>query len=398
MTVDLILEHIADLDLDELREEERRLDRALAGVRGLIAGLDEHDAKPKAFEAGLRYLRERYAKTGFEVYYGKSHLPFGGDGQDTPEPLSEHGDESTPQPDDRADDGTPLEDVRNEREDPRSSAGPSEPPPADSGSEGPTKPAPEDVRPDADDTGAPAHSAQSADDQGPSARESHSSPQPPAGPPTTNLTDKRREVLAAFNRAGDWAALRDIADDLGIGVEVLRQRVRDLIAAGWLEHNGGLTNSSRYRVRPGLTAPVDEPPAPDPTPAPTGAEAVASEPARALVAKSGRLLRLERAEQRRAESRARIAGDVGNGSIDENSASKVPPKAGTLQGEVLQALAWKPGTLRELASRLRTPVDERPALAMAVAELYDEGTLELQRPADGGPSIYNVVADVGPAG
>jgi DNA-binding MarR family transcriptional regulator len=228
---------------------------------------------------------------------------------------------------------------------------------------------------------------------------------PPPPPSSTDdlealLTDTGRNVLDALRAvAGEWRKPRELAALLDVDVSRLTRALRDLRLTRLVEHNGLLRQASAFRVpaAPTLEAGLER--------ARRGLKAAAAAERGDEAASIVEDLREERAALRAQAAAStppvdqqaagppisrRVRRELEAEQERQRREAERPPAtngAGTLDGQALHELAFRPATIPELAGRLR--ITPREAAAV-IRRLEDDGDLE-RRGRRSGEIIYGGV-------
>lgn len=200
----------------------------------------------------------------------------------------------------------------------------------------------------------------------------------PPGPATA-------QVLKVYQQhPGEWLTLREISDACpGPTYTAIVSRVQQLVKSGHIEHNGKATSGARTRLRLShghepVTDQAQHPAVSAIRPDATAAEVKAAlERTTELEAQDDEDTELERPlSLRPAPEPQRVNGPLRRLSAvtDAKPSSLEIGDSGTLAGRILESLRYRPGTLAEVAKRLRS--DDEAGLrdvALAIRGLMSAG-------------------------
>lgn len=392
-TLTELVDALSDLDIAALRDEEAKLERALAVARGARQGLEalEPPERPTALERAL----EVDALEAMRVRLEEAERRAATSAHLLGRPAAAVEDD---------DEGERLEQEDDHLADEQRDADEQE----------------DDVRPDEED--APAVS----DEGPPPAPGASSQPEAPAAEPATEpstspTTPLRDALLDELRRRDDWTTPRDLAAAIGVDAPSLRRPLRRLVEERFVDFTGS-TSSRRYRAYRNLPAGVDDQ-APDEQPALSTHDQVVAD----QVERGESTMDTEDAAHDRLADRTEQAASARQRLIDSgvlkpgpNSPPEPPPISGrlrrtlaaeererqrlsgagaavtsgrdgaTLEGRVFAALEAQPDTLTRLATRLRLGDSDREKLARVVTLMYQRGELVRSRPLGAAANVYAV--------
>jgi DNA-binding Lrp family transcriptional regulator len=149
---------------------------------------------------------------------------------------------------------------------------------------------------------------------------------------------QREDLLRIFQTDPEsWLSPREVAQRIGTDKHRVGLRLRELLEAGDLEHNGRMRTAAAYRFKP----PRDV---------------------------------VDPAEREKARAAARVQKTLERRKREEEArADRTPDKDGTPIGKALAALTLTPSTIPELAERLGI---EKAHAARLIRALEDDGDLD----------------------
>jgi predicted transcriptional regulator len=198
-------------------------------------------------------------------------------------------------------------------------------------------------------------------------------PEPEPEPPAAAASPEAAPVdlvMAAIEAAGGWISSAEIAAATGLSQDQRSRACRALVDAGGIEASGA-TKNRRYRVAQPEAAPEPEPTPPEPEPAP------APEPEAVAEIE-------ERADELDVDGRAeRDAAAVETEPEPKRELKPLRPVQSQpqkpIQGPVLEAVRYRAGTIREIATRTKLTGNE---VATAMLALKREGEVRSEKRGD----------------